>query len=407
MLPSQILPLLSVPGTDESPRLVPEVMAGAEPFSGWLLDRTRTAVARLLNFRFRFTGFDPVAETNAAFRCLLPSEMPDEPAPVPVALDDPRLQRQGSWRQELVGLVARAVPGTRLAFRTTAPRLTLRFLTSPLNGIVQVARDGGSVQELDLYHPVPHLSRQLVVENPGGAPCEIAVAPTRRANPEAEGASITLAGVEEHLGPPGPVRPRPVPPSAFPVPPLLAPFAQLAATLPPGGRALNIGAGPGGSPRPDCLHLDWLPFEGPDLLADPLALPFRSNSMDLVHCNGTINRVADPARLVGEIRRVLKPGGRALIGAMPAHWRRYGGPHLLDINRPGMQALCAGFAECLLESGGGPAQRVQSMLRMGRVNLQRQADRTARLTEDLDALVALTPRLAQEMPFWVVARVRK
>jgi SAM-dependent methyltransferase len=43
------------------------------------------------------------------------------------------------------------------------------------------------------------------------------------------------------------------------------------------------------------------------------SLPFRDNSIDLITCNMVIEHVQNPARFVGEIARVLRPGGRAII----------------------------------------------------------------------------------------------
>ncbi len=42
-------------------------------------------------------------------------------------------------------------------------------------------------------------------------------------------------------------------------------------------------------------------------------IPFRDNSFDLVYSNGVIHHTPNTAQVVAEIRRVLKPGGRAII----------------------------------------------------------------------------------------------
>jgi SAM-dependent methyltransferase len=43
------------------------------------------------------------------------------------------------------------------------------------------------------------------------------------------------------------------------------------------------------------------------------ALPFRGDSFDLVSANMVLEHVADPARLFGEVSRVLRSGGRFLV----------------------------------------------------------------------------------------------
>lgn len=42
-------------------------------------------------------------------------------------------------------------------------------------------------------------------------------------------------------------------------------------------------------------------------------LPFRDNHFDLVYAHGVVQYTADPARLVAECRRVLRPGGEAIF----------------------------------------------------------------------------------------------
>jgi len=59
----------------------------------------------------------------------------------------------------------------------------------------------------------------------------------------------------------------------------------------------------------------------PDLeqdLSAPLALP--SASLDTVLLTDVLEHIAEPDRLVGEIRRVLRPGGRAIIGVPFLYW---------------------------------------------------------------------------------------
>jgi len=49
-------------------------------------------------------------------------------------------------------------------------------------------------------------------------------------------------------------------------------------------------------------------------------LPLADASIDLVWCSEVVEHVADTAQLLGEVRRVLAPGGRALI-TTPYHGR--------------------------------------------------------------------------------------
>jgi SAM-dependent methyltransferase len=48
-------------------------------------------------------------------------------------------------------------------------------------------------------------------------------------------------------------------------------------------------------------------------IADGEQLPFGDNSFDFVYAHGVVQYTANPQRLVGECRRVLKPGGEAVF----------------------------------------------------------------------------------------------
>jgi SAM-dependent methyltransferase len=103
-----------------------------------------------------------------------------------------------------------------------------------------------------------------------------------------------------------------------------------------GGRILDAGTGTG-------LNLRHLPLGSvgldinprnvelvaarlPDhtvVLGDLESLPFEDASFSTVLCTEVLEHVPDPARALGEIRRVLMPGG-VLIGSVPARsaiWR--------------------------------------------------------------------------------------
>ena len=49
-------------------------------------------------------------------------------------------------------------------------------------------------------------------------------------------------------------------------------------------------------------------------VASALALPFPDNSFDVVTCITVLTFVADPAAAIREMARVLRPGGRLVIG---------------------------------------------------------------------------------------------
>ncbi|MEA2626347.1 MAG: hypothetical protein QOD06_2392 [Candidatus Binatota bacterium] len=93
---------------------------------------------------------------------------------------------------------------------------------------------------------------------------------------------------------------------------------------------------------PRVLRLDLVFSRNLDLVGDAHALPFLDATVDGILCTGLIEHVADPIQLVEEIRRVLRPGGRAYATApfiqgyhpSPTDYRRY--------TREGIAQLFAG-----------------------------------------------------------------
>ena len=79
-------------------------------------------------------------------------------------------------------------------------------------------------------------------------------------------------------------------------------------------------------------------FEGCDLalhgvLSDVRALPFQAESFDAVYSMGTVEHFADTDLAVREIFRVLRPGGRVVIG-VPNRWDPFLRPLLVALLYP-------------------------------------------------------------------------
>jgi SAM-dependent methyltransferase len=81
---------------------------------------------------------------------------------------------------------------------------------------------------------------------------------------------------------------------------------------PKGALMLNIGSGIH-KPHPDIVNTDIFWYEGVDLVANAEELPLADNSVDAVVCESLLEHVPDPVKIVGEMYRVLKPGGAMYI----------------------------------------------------------------------------------------------
>ena len=98
-----------------------------------------------------------------------------------------------------------------------------------------------------------------------------------------------------------------------------------------GGRRVHIGCGdgttlaryanvPATTIALDLSHDSLLRNRGTRRVAgDATKLPFAGATVDLVHCEHVLEHLADPAALMAEVSRVLKPGGR-FVFVTPNAW---------------------------------------------------------------------------------------
>jgi SAM-dependent methyltransferase len=71
--------------------------------------------------------------------------------------------------------------------------------------------------------------------------------------------------------------------------------------------------------------LDTEPGQSVDVVGDARVMPFADASMDVVLCTQVLEHIPDPIAAIGEIRRVLKPGGTLLL-TVPSIFPQHGSP---------------------------------------------------------------------------------
>jgi SAM-dependent methyltransferase len=119
---------------------------------------------------------------------------------------------------------------------------------------------------------------------------------------------------------------------------------------------LNLGSGAplywkaGGIPM---VQVDLHPYPGVDLVCDAGRLPYADNSVDGIYNESLMEHVPEPARIVEEVRRILKPGGHAYF-VLPQIAPFHAAPH--DYTRwtiPGGKELLKNFKleECGVRHG--------------------------------------------------------
>jgi SAM-dependent methyltransferase len=142
-------------------------------------------------------------------------------------------------------------------------------------------------------------------------------------------------------------------------------IADKAASLAAGARVLDAGAGEGAYAsafaRQRYTGVDlavgdtsW-DYSRIDVLADLAALPFPDGTFDFQLNIVTLEHVPEPARVLAELRRVLKPGGELLL-VVPHEWEEHQQPHdYFRYTSNGLKYLLtkAGYTEIRLQPAGG------------------------------------------------------
>lgn len=73
--------------------------------------------------------------------------------------------------------------------------------------------------------------------------------------------------------------------------------------------ALNLGSG-NSDLGPDLLNVDLLPYDNVDIICDIENIPFKDNSVDYIINIAVLEHVPNPQKVISEIHRILKPGGK-------------------------------------------------------------------------------------------------
>jgi SAM-dependent methyltransferase len=123
--------------------------------------------------------------------------------------------------------------------------------------------------------------------------------------------------------------------------------------LGPGEIAVELGAG-NRRLSAQIINLDLFPFENVDLVGSAERTPIRSGSVDAVILDTILEHVPEPQRVVDEVLRILKPGGRAICLA-PFIFPYHAYPrHYFNSSKDGLEYLFRRFGHCSVVTNMGP-----------------------------------------------------
>ncbi len=126
-----------------------------------------------------------------------------------------------------------------------------------------------------------------------------------------------------------------------------------------GSDAIILDLGSGSRRRAEhVINLEIEPVPNVDVMGDGHELPFRDEAFDAVILEAVLEHVREPKRVVSEVHRVLKPGGRVYAGvpfmqgyhASPKDYQRYtveGLEHLFSDFRKIESGVCVGPTSAL------------------------------------------------------------
>lgn len=131
-------------------------------------------------------------------------------------------------------------------------------------------------------------------------------------------------------------------------------YREAFAALPAGAAIADMGAGPSYFTellaRFDVIPVDLFPYPSVRVVCDfSKELPFKDGVLDAILLSNTLEHLPEPAVLLAECRRILKPGGM-LVGAVPFALPLHQTPYdFYRYTRYGLAHLFAAFGQVHIE----------------------------------------------------------
>ena len=114
--------------------------------------------------------------------------------------------------------------------------------------------------------------------------------------------------------------------------------------------------------RDDIINVDIFLFPNVDLMADIRKVPFKDNAVDFAILDTVLEHVPESDKVIKELYRILKPGGKAVC-ITPFIFPYHGYPkHYVNFSKDGLEFLFQDFSECKVEMNMGPMSGLVNLL---------------------------------------------
>ena len=109
------------------------------------------------------------------------------------------------------------------------------------------------------------------------------------------------------------------------------------------------------------LNLDLFGFPNVDVMSDIQQTPLAEATVDYAILDTVLEHVPNPQRVVCEVHRILKPGGK-LLCITPFIFNYHGYPnHYCNFSKDGLEEMFRGFSNCAVEMNIGPSSALTNL----------------------------------------------
>ena len=136
---------------------------------------------------------------------------------------------------------------------------------------------------------------------------------------------------------------------------------EFIASIPADAHVVELGSG-NRRLTSNIINIDLFQFPNVDIIADIARTPLKSASIDYLVLDAVLEHVPEPHKVVDEIFRIMRPGGR-IYCLTPFVYPYHGYPYnYFNFSKDALEFLFRNFASCSVEIARGPTSAITHLL---------------------------------------------